>query len=31
VVANDQVALGAIRAFKENGIRLPADVSVGAG
>jgi DNA-binding LacI/PurR family transcriptional regulator len=28
VVANDQMALGAIRAFEENGIRVPSDVSV---
>jgi DNA-binding LacI/PurR family transcriptional regulator len=28
VVANDQMALGAIRAFEESGIRVPADVSV---
>jgi len=28
VVANDQMALGAIRAFEENGIQVPGDVSV---
>ena len=28
VVANDQMALGAIRAFEENGIRVPGDASV---
>jgi len=27
-VANDQMALGAIRAFEENGIDVPGDVSV---
>ncbi len=28
VVANDQMALGAIRAFQENGIRIPEDISI---
>jgi DNA-binding LacI/PurR family transcriptional regulator len=28
VVANDQMALGAIRAFQENGIRIPEDISL---
>jgi LacI family transcriptional regulator len=28
VVANDQMALGAIRALEENGIHVPADISV---
>ena len=28
VVANDQMALGAIRAFEENGIQIPRDLSV---
>jgi DNA-binding LacI/PurR family transcriptional regulator len=27
VVANDQLALGAIRAFQESGIRIPEDIS----
>jgi DNA-binding LacI/PurR family transcriptional regulator len=28
VAANDQMALGAIRAFEENKIRIPADISI---
>lgn len=28
VVANDQMALGAIRAFEENGVRVPEDISI---
>src|SRR3984893_14000291 len=28
VVANDQMALGAIRAFQESGIRIPEDISI---
>jgi DNA-binding LacI/PurR family transcriptional regulator len=28
VVANDQMALGAIRAFQESGIRIPEDISL---
>jgi LacI family transcriptional regulator len=28
VCANDQMALGAIRAFEENGVRVPDDISV---
>jgi len=28
VVANDQMALGAIRAFEENGVRIPRSISV---
>jgi DNA-binding LacI/PurR family transcriptional regulator len=28
VAANDQMALGAIRAFEENGIRVPGDISI---
>jgi DNA-binding LacI/PurR family transcriptional regulator len=28
VVANDQMAIGAIRAFEESGIRVPTDISV---
>jgi DNA-binding LacI/PurR family transcriptional regulator len=28
VVANDQMALGAIRAFQESGLRIPEDISI---
>jgi DNA-binding LacI/PurR family transcriptional regulator len=28
VAANDQMALGAIRAFQESGIRIPEDISI---
>jgi DNA-binding LacI/PurR family transcriptional regulator len=28
IVANDQMALGAIRAFQESGIRIPEDISI---
>jgi DNA-binding LacI/PurR family transcriptional regulator len=28
VVANDQMALGAIRAFQESGVRIPEDISI---
>ena len=28
VVANDQMALGALRAFQESGIRIPEDISI---